>query len=150
MNHSACVQDPPIAERAMLPNQQKTILVVDDEPLILHLMREILEDIGGYNVIMASTSREALLLAARQDDPSHLLVLDYMLFGSVNGIELYDLLHAREGWQGVPCIIASCNAPQDEVRQRNMLHLAKPFALEQLLALVAAALVPQQVPVGNR
>ena len=148
MQPATPVQDPPREERATLHSSPKTILVVDDEPLLLHLMREILAEIGGYKVRTASISRDALLLAAQEGNSPHLLVLDYMLTGSpVNGLELYDLLHER--WPGVPAIIVSCNAPQEEVCQRHILHLAKPFDLEQLLATVADALAAG-IPVGNR
>ena len=143
----SCIQDPPREGRTP-PERQNTILVVDDERPILHLLREILTD-EGYRVQTASSSREALLLAAQQDHSPHLLVLDYMLAGSpLNGLALYDLLHER--WPGVPAIIASCNAPADEVRQRGLALLAKPFALERLLSVVADALAPQRVATASR
>lgn len=139
--NQVCIQDPPGESVTLLDQQAKTILIVDDEPLLLHLMHEILAEIGGYDVLTASTSREALLLATQQPSPPDLMVLDYMLFGSsLDGLELYDLLHAREGWQGVPCILASCNIPLDDVCQRGLLFLPKPFDMEQLLARVAVAL----------
>jgi CheY-like chemotaxis protein len=108
------------------------------------MLREILADLGGYHVLVASSSRDALLQAAAQEEPPHLLILDYALFGSaLNGIELYDLLHER--WQGVPAIIASCGAPEDEVRLRGVTLLPKPFDLEKLLSLVADALASHAV-----
>src|SRR6202165_5988680 len=110
MIQSVCIQGPPRGEHATLPKSQKTILVVDDERPILNMLREILVDLGGYDVLVASSSREALLLAAEQEEPPHLLLLDYALLRSaVNGIELYDLLLQRGGWQGVPALIALCN-----------------------------------------
>jgi CheY-like chemotaxis protein len=143
MIQSVCVQDPPTGEHATLPKSQKTILIVDDERPILNMLREILVDLGGYDVLVAPSCREALLLAAGQEEPPHLLLLDYALFGSaLNGIELYDLLHEREGWQGIPAIIASCNAPEHEVHLRGLGLLSKPFALEKLLSMVADALAP--------
>ncbi len=141
-----CTQDPP-SEIATLPDQQpKTIMVVEDELLILNLMQDILADIGGYRVLVASTSRDALLLAAQQAAPPDLLVLDYRLFGSpLNGLELYDLLHVRDGWQGVPAVFASCNIPEDEVQPRGTL-LRKPFDYQKLLAVVAATLISPRSP----
>lgn len=151
MNQAACIQDPPTEEYATPPDPQKTILVVDDERPILNMLREILVDIGGYDVLVASSSRDALLLAAGQEEPPQLLLLDYALFGSaLNGIELYDLLHEREGWQGVPAIIASCNAPEHDIRLRGLGLLSKPFALEKLFAMVADALAPYPASIASR
>jgi len=142
MTQTLCEQDLP-QESATLPEQQ-TILVVDDEPLTLRLLREILTDVGGYQVLTASSSREALLLAAQQDHSPHLLCLDYMLFGSpVNGLELYDLLQER--WPGVPGIVASCNAPEEEVRRRGLRLLVKPFDIERLLRMVQDILSSEPV-----
>jgi CheY-like chemotaxis protein len=140
MKHTTtCQQDAPIQSHTTL---RPTILIVDDDSRMLDLMDLIFTDEGCYIVARVSNGREALLWAVAQQQPPQLLLLDYMLCGStVNGIELYDLLHMHDGWQEVPAIIVSATVPQDEVQKRHLTSLAKPFDVDTLLSMVDAALL---------
>ena len=51
----------------------------------------------------------------------------------MNGIELYDRLHARQELEHVPAILMSARLPKDEARKRKINCLEKPFELDQLL-----------------
>jgi two-component system, cell cycle sensor histidine kinase and response regulator CckA len=56
----------------------ETILVVEDERGVRHLVRKVLGRYG-YRVLMAATPREALDLARDHDGPIHLLMTDVVL-----------------------------------------------------------------------
>ena len=66
------------------PETQQTILVVDDEPEVRALVREILE-LHGYKVIDTGDPAEARRLTEAQ--PVHLLLTDVVM-PIMNGIEL--------------------------------------------------------------
>jgi len=66
------------------------VLVVDDEPAILHIVSYALAR-HGYDVITANDGPAALRLCERREGPIHLAVLDVMMPG-MNGPELFRCL----------------------------------------------------------
>jgi CheY-like chemotaxis protein len=79
------------------------------------------------------------LRAIREDKPD-LLILDYQL-PRMNGINLYDKIHALPGLEHIPVIMMSASLPKREIEKRTLVGISKPFklgelfdALEQFLA----------------
>ncbi len=114
-----------------------TILVVDDEPQIRRALRTALSA-HGYATIEAGAGEAALDAAAsRQPD---LVVLDLGL-PDIDGVEVIERLR---GWSDVPVIVLSVR--DDQAGKVKALdagaddYLTKPFAMEELLARVRAAL----------
>jgi CheY-like chemotaxis protein len=72
----------------MMPSDaaRKTILVVDDEPAVVALVRTMLWR-AGYNVLEAAGGEEASRVAATETGPIHVLLTDVMM-PSMNGYEL--------------------------------------------------------------
>ena len=115
----------------------KTVLVVDDEPQIVQLVRDYLEH-GGFSVIVANDGATALELArTRRPD---LVVLDLGLPG-LDGLDVARTL-LREGT--VPIIMLT--ARDDESDKLVGLELGaddyvvKPFSPKELVARVRAVL----------
>lgn len=73
--------------------RRETVLVVDDEPSVLRVVREILVR-EGYTVLEAAEGRDALAVAARHSGTIHLLVTDVMM-PEMTGRELFDRLAAE-------------------------------------------------------
>ncbi len=65
-----------------------TILVVDDEPALVALVRTMLWR-AGYQVLEASSGEEALRIAAEAKPPINVLLTDIMM-PEMNGYELAD------------------------------------------------------------
>ncbi|MCI0438172.1 MAG: response regulator [Chloroflexi bacterium] len=64
--------------------QKHSVLVVDDEELMIQLLQQILED-GGYQVVTASNGRQAIeLLKSRRFD----VVISDIMMPQVNGVEV--------------------------------------------------------------
>jgi DNA-binding response OmpR family regulator len=80
------VNHPPGRKRAAGSGRLGTVLVVDDEPAILRLLRLVLSS-EGFAVLEGHGGRHALDLAARQDGPIHVLLTDVRL-GDMTGQEL--------------------------------------------------------------
>ena len=115
----------------------KTILVVDDEPGIVRLVRDYLEH-GGFTVLTASDG-EAALRASRTIKPD-LVVLDLGLPG-LDGLDVTRALR-REG--PVPIIMLTARSEESDKLVGLELgaddYLTKPFSPKELVARVRAVL----------
>jgi DNA-binding response OmpR family regulator len=113
------------------------ILVVDDEPRYLRLIRFNLEA-GGYQVTSAAAGEEALTALAKQIPD--LVVLDVMLPGQ-DGFQV--CAHIREV-STVPIIMLTARgAEEDKVKGLRLGaddYVVKPFSAQELLARVEAVL----------
>ena len=92
----------------------KTILIVEDDASIDEFLQRILSEETPYTPLVVTNGFEALKVT-REVKPN-LFVLDYHLPG-VDGIELYDQLHAVKALKDTPAIIISARLPK-----RDLLH----------------------------
>ncbi|MDD2390644.1 MAG: response regulator [Desulfobacterales bacterium] len=69
---------------------KKTILVVDDDQMVRHIARAIIEKIG-YHVIEAESGEQAIDIARYYDGPIALAILDIVL-PDIACKELFDIL----------------------------------------------------------
>ncbi|EYD73893.1 Phosphate regulon transcriptional regulatory protein PhoB (SphR) [Rubellimicrobium mesophilum DSM 19309] len=116
------------------------VLLVEDEPAQREMLAYNLEA-EGFRVTQAASGDEGL--AAVQDDPPDVLVLDWMLPG-VSGIEVCRRLRARPETRGLPVIMLSARSEEvDRVRGLEIGaddYVTKPYAVAELLARVRAQL----------
>jgi DNA-binding response OmpR family regulator len=82
------------------------ILIVDDEPKLIHLVREILQA-TGFEVLASSSGNPALDMVAMEQP--ELVILDITLFGSLDGFEVARRI--RE-FSEVPITSPSRSAPK--------------------------------------
>ena len=115
----------------------RTILVVEDDFDIGIFLIEAITQETPYRALLARDATQALNIA-RTVKPSAVL-LDYQLPG-MNGIELYDQLHATNGLEDTPAILASAHIPTIAVEERHLPSLKKPFDLEELLQTIEEVL----------
>jgi two-component system, cell cycle sensor histidine kinase and response regulator CckA len=117
-------------EILMLGNE--TILLVDDEKIIIDVARDMLE-ILGYKVIAAQRGRETIDIYTRLKDEIALVILDMVMPG-LNGAEVF--LALKEINPNVKVILASgyvVNRQIDAVMQQGCrAFMPKPFSLEEL------------------
>lgn len=111
------------------------ILVVDDEPQILHVVRSVLED-EGFAVRTAASGEQALGYGARP----RLVVLDWMLPGQ-NGADVAKLLRAQHG-QDLPILIITADGRAAEKAHSvdAVGYVRKPFNLDELVSAVRQGL----------
>jgi DNA-binding response OmpR family regulator len=107
--------------------QAGTILIVEDDVNIGQFLIEVIQQETPYKFVLTSDGLEALQIAEKIKP--HLLILNYHL-PYMNGIELYDRLHALKD---VPAIMLSAILPEKEVKQRSIIGFKKPFDLAKLL-----------------
>ena len=113
---------------------KRTILLVDDEPHVIRVLRLMLER-EGYTVISANDGREALekMAAGRPD----VMVSDIQMAG-MDGRELCRTTRARYADETFPIfVMTSMTASQERewVRElANVEFLEKPLSPRQLIA----------------
>ena len=110
------------------------VLVADDEPAVLEVLTEVVEDLG-HDVLRAHDGREALALA-RAQQPS-LVVTDHMM-PRLSGVELCRALRKDERLREVPVILLSAALPPEA--SEASAWLAKPFELDEFESLVKRTL----------
>ena len=116
-----------------------SILVVDNEPTIVELLVEVLTD-EGYIAYSAQDGARALAMIARQH--LSLMLLDVRMPG-MSGDEVIAQLHAA-GLATMPIVLIT-TSPRDAaplLAQGSIECLAKPFAIDDLLACVARYMPP--------
>ena len=108
----------------------KRILVIEDEEPIAEVFRNLIEQETAYQVSILTHPARAVE-TAREMQP-HLFILNYHL-PQTNGIALYDQLHAIPRLEHIPVLMISARLPQEEMRQRNIVGISKPFDLGEVL-----------------
>ncbi len=128
------------APRTELPRGDETILVAEDEPSMLEVLRQALEA-QGYTVLASSNPIDVCFLAQQHPGPIHLLLTDVVMPG-INGKELRERVTALR--PGIQTLFMS-GYTGDIMARRGLLEqeirfLQKPFRIQDLARMVRAAL----------
>jgi len=107
----------------------ETVLVVDDEMLLLSMTETILTEFG-YKILTASSGQKALAILARQDVKVDLVVTDLVMPG-MSGRELVDRIRQVAPATRILCM-SGYGLPAD--KRPGVPFLRKPFTSMQLLA----------------
>lgn len=113
-------------------NNDKTILLVDDEDMIWDVISAMLQDLG-YRVILAENGREAVEIYQNNPGKIDLVLLD-MIMPKMSGTEAFFLLKKLDA--GVKVLLSSGYVSEDEVQE--VLHagaagfLRKPYHMADL------------------
>lgn len=115
-----------------------SVLVVEDDEHILHILKFMLER-QGYRVVHAADGRAASSYIASATDLPGLVLLDVML-PYVDGFELVSLIRARSEWADVPIVMLTAKTTErDIIRALDAGandYIVKPFQPNELLARV--------------
>jgi CheY-like chemotaxis protein len=114
-------------------DNKKTIMVVDDNPDIITIIKTILEG-KGYNVISASSGPELLNLLKNQKPD--LIILDIMM-PEMDGLEVLTKLKGVTDTTGIPVILLTAKVQYEDVLGGYKLgadyYITKPFTSTQLV-----------------
>ena len=120
---------------------RQRLLIVDDEKLILHVARELLEA-HGYQVVTAGDATEAMAIFAQRKDEIKLVLTD-LAMPLVDGITL---IRTLQKMKPDVCVIASTGRGSLEQSAREFpglnvrACLTKPYNKETLLQTLHDAL----------
>ena len=108
----------------------KMVLVVEDDVGIGNFLVQAILQETSHQAMLVTDGFQALKAVA-SIKPS-LFILDYQL-PRMNGIELYDQLHAIQGFESIPAIIVSARLPRKEIEKRKVIPMNKPLELDDFL-----------------
>jgi CheY-like chemotaxis protein len=132
----------------MASPEEKTVLVVDDEPDIVMYLSTALED-AGFNVITAGDGQEALEIVANK--VPDFISLD-LVMPRKSGIKFFHELRRNREWTRIPVMVVTGHA-RDEKGSKDLneilsektmsgpgLYLEKPVKAAEFVRAVAEAL----------
>ncbi len=108
----------------------KVILVVEDDLDVSSMLKGVIEDFVPYRVVLANNAFQALHIM-RSVLPD-LFLFDYKLPG-IDGLELYQRLHAYKEFANIPVLFLSAVAPKYLFEKQHLSFVGKPFEMEDLL-----------------
>lgn len=126
---------------------QCTVLVADDEPAVLEVIRKIL--VGcGYTVLTASDGEGALAIAA--SNKIDVALLDINMPGK-SGLEVLQALRKSQPWAQVIIVTAVSDATvaAQAIKLGANDYILKPFGINELVSKTNEALMKRRFPKGN-
>ena len=132
---------PPIKPaKALSMENSGTILVIEDEEMVLDVTSSMLQNLG-YRVLAARSGEEALRIADSYDDQIDVALLDIIL-PDMGGKEIYPrLLASRPNLRVIVCSGYALNGPAQEIIEQGAQgFIQKPYTMaalsEKLLATI--------------
>jgi DNA-binding response OmpR family regulator len=118
-------------------SNKKRILVVDDDPELLQLVRVLLGRIGVETILAENAANAAQLL--RNPPLPDLLILDMML-PDVSGVEFLRQMRGKTMYDDLPVLILSALIDPERIRAAldsgADRYLTKPYIANNLLTVV--------------
>ena len=127
------------------PVRSLTVLVVDDDPLVLTNMAAMLEDLG-HTVFEVFSAQEALVILGQENAVQ--LVLTDLAMPRMSGLKLIEEI--KTAWPTLPVILATGFAELPPGTDPSQVTLAKPFLQCDLEQAVEAAISGLRIPRAAR
>lgn len=109
--------------------EPRSILVCEDDPAMVRIFQFLLLQ-QGIRKVLTTSRGENVLPMAKKDHP-HLILLDLMLPGGTDGIDVLRALKSDEETRGIPVMVVSGKESQEQVQQAMMAgaidYVIKPF-----------------------
>ena len=114
----------------------KKILIVDDETMIVEVLRDVLQE-SGYQALTAMDAMQATMQAVKYKPD--LILLDVSMPAG-GGVAVYDRLKQSPETQSVPVIFLTAMPPADLAQKisssENVTVFRKPFKQKELLDVI--------------
>ena len=127
------------------PSEEPRLLLVDDNPINLNVLCELLET-RGYNISIALGGRQALEIAAQS--PPDLVLLDVMM-PEIDGYEVCRRLKAEQATRDIPVVFITAKDLEEGVVQGfeagGVDYITKPFHEREVIARVETHLRVNQL-----
>jgi len=115
------------------PASNRTILVVDDDPELVTILRITLES-KGFNVRCAYSGKD--LFAGLEELKPDLIILDIMM-PEMDGLKVLTRLKGDPGTASIPVILLTAKVQQEDVIEGYKMgadyYITKPFTNTQML-----------------
>lgn len=115
----------------------KTILIVEDSATTRSLIRAVIDELGDFETVEASSGFEALkMLPLQQYD----LIITDINMPDINGLELISFVRNNPRYDHLPVIIVSTERSEEDRRRGMALgaaaYVAKPFKSFELQEII--------------
>jgi CheY-like chemotaxis protein len=114
------------------------LLIVDDDPVVQHILSSILESLGHQTESLMS-GVDCLTRLSEGENLPDALFLD-MFLGDTTGIEVLNKLTAADCAKNLPVIMLTANSPSEmsdyEAESLPEYFLSKPFTKDEVSALL--------------
>ncbi len=124
------------------PHSECRILVVDDEPDLLEMLVEELED-EGFSTLAADNGLSALKALETKGGDIAAILLDRNM-PKMDGFQLFDALRAKKEFREIPIIFqTAATAPQDIIAglaKGAYYYITKPYDFDILFAVIRSAI----------
>jgi DNA-binding NarL/FixJ family response regulator len=122
-------------------SNSKKLLVVDDDPNLILLVKDYLE-FKGYQVLTADNGRKALQIV-QQEESLDMIICDIMM-PEMDGYAFVEELRHEPSTKWIPVMVLSAKGQSpDRIKGLNIgadVYMVKPFEPEELLAQVNSTL----------
>jgi two-component system chemotaxis response regulator CheY len=120
----------------------KSILLVEDSATTRALIRAVIDEMGDFNTVEASSGFEALKLLPTQEFD---LVITDINMPDINGLELINFLKNNQRYSHIPLIIVTTERSEED-RKRGMAlgataYITKPFKADELQEVIKKAIL---------
>jgi len=123
-----------------MANNQKTVMIVEDEPDAAELFAEMMR-VSGYHVLKAHASTLAIKLIAQHKPDA--VILDIMM-PDISGIEILRYMRREANLMKIPVVVVSAKSLASDVRAGldagASIYLTKPVGFADLKNAVERAL----------
>jgi two-component system chemotaxis response regulator CheY len=120
----------------------KSILIVEDSTTTRALIRAVIEEMGDFNTVEASSGFEALKLLPTQEFD---LVITDINMPDINGLELIGFMKNNPKYSHLPLIIVSTERGEEDKRRGMalgaMAYITKPFKAHELQEVIKQAIM---------
>ena len=121
----------------------KSILIVEDSSTTRALIRAVIEEMGDFTIVEASSGFEALKLLPTKE--FNLVITDVNM-PDINGLELINFIKNNERYNPIPLIIVSTERSEEDKKRGialgAMAYITKPFKAQELQETIQQALSP--------
>jgi two-component system chemotaxis response regulator CheY len=126
--------------QALLSDQSKPVLVIDDHALTRDLLASILRKFG-FDVDLAADGTEALL---KLEERRYALVISDLNMEPIDGLQIVHSVRKQEEYRETPFLLMTASMATDKVlaakRAGVDAYILKPFTPQALIAKIQAAL----------
>jgi two-component system chemotaxis response regulator CheY len=120
----------------------KSILIVEDSTTTRALIRAVIEEMGDFNTVEASSGFEALKLLPTQEFD---LVITDINMPDINGLELISFMKNNPKYSHLPLIIVSTERSEEDKKRGMalgaMAYITKPFKAHELQEVIKQAIM---------
>ena len=126
----------------MADNDTSTILIVDDDDMMLNMAEFILKKETPYNLLKAKSGMECLRYL-QSGEKIDLILLDIQMPG-MDGLKAMELIQKHDYWKQIPVIFLTASSDKDTVIKAGKLgpagYVKKPFEPKDLVQRVIVTL----------